>query len=60
MRRHVANEQSVVYHGLKVVNERTSEKDHHLPLLDVQKLALDVQARVALFHVLKILTKKVF
>jgi hypothetical protein len=28
------------------VNERTSKKDHHLPLFDVKKLTLDVQTSV--------------
>jgi hypothetical protein len=50
--RHVADEQSVFNHRLEVVDEGAAQEDHHLPLLHVQQLTLDVQLRV---HVLGVL-----
>ena len=46
VRRHVADEEPVLDHRLEVVDERAAEEDHHLPLVHVQQLTLDVELRV--------------
>ena len=46
VRRHIADEEPVLDHRLEVVDERAAEEDHHLPLVHVQQLTLDVELRV--------------